>query len=281
MVTGCTTDASCPCSDDGVTSVNGCDSTAALCKPCVHNGDECSENVKCCDPNTHCGTGGACCKNAGQACISNSDCCPGAGESICRSSGVCGVCTANGSACSSAADCCSGACSGGVCQVRCVAGKACSVPGAQGVCKPGKIVCPSATCSPDVGPTNETCDGKDNNCDGKADELLAGTACPSALFPAPVTIEGFACQQSFTATNGKSTCVAGVPGCRAQPGVNFCTMCGKSLPGLGGCGACETEPCSAANLCAPGLRCDGGFCVDVQACPNPLCWMPSDVGNCP
>lgn len=281
MVSGCTTDANCPCADNGTTQATGCAGTSGLCKPCKHNGDACSDNVKCCDANTHCGDGQVCCKNAGQPCGTNADCCAG-DKNVCHASGTCGVCTNVGSSCSLPSECCSRSCQGGTCKIDCSNqdGKPCELPldaTHKGECRHGTYSCVNGdlACNQLHTAVAETCDSKDNDCDGYTDEGMTGTVCSNPTLDYP-------CSGGFVPPSGHTTCAAGTAGCRAKALVDYCKGCGAGgLPGGGLCGGCPGDPCGAGLPCAPNSLCNNfGKCAIEQLCPNPTCWMPADAGSC-
>jgi MYXO-CTERM domain-containing protein len=104
-----------------------------------------------------------------------------------------------------------------------------------GECKPGKKKCIGGkfVCVGETGPQKEICDGKDNDCDGKADDMAE---CP-----------------------GASECVEGTCLLPCKPGEFSC-------PGGTTCknGYCVTDTCSQVT-CADTQRCVDGKCVEKCA----------------
>jgi hypothetical protein len=103
-------------------------------------------------------------------------------------------------------------------------------------------------------PSPETCDGKDNDCNGKVDEGVH-QACHCG---------------------GTQTCSNGQWGsCNLPAGV--CTSYGYN-----GCGFPFAAQCVADNQCGPNMRCDPVYFVCTAAlplggCSMPSCWLPSDL----
>jgi hypothetical protein len=127
-----------------------------------------------------------------------------------------------------------------VCSEPCAAGTDCS-PG--WMCQHGPIVTPAAGAGTCVcAPSPETCDGKDNDCDGVVDnDPAASAACTTALgFPSKCIDAGCECAQQ---------CDGGCVNVTNDP--NNCGACGKT--------------------CTPGLQvCSGSECVcGATVCPIP------------
>lgn len=243
----CEDSGDCPCGDTG--AVNGCNPDDGLCYRCRATGYTCNENTLCCDEDTICGPiSGVCCNDLGTECDSDDKCCP---EHICHSNGKCSECVPDLGPCTDSHDCCSELCLNGECREDCTgeAGKPCPVSGKQGECKKGVITCIDyvEACAQIHDPVPETCDDKDNDCDGQTDEGLQSYGSCSTAHP-------YECQSGFT-TTGKKSCEDGDEVCKATIGVDYCNACDD--PAQPNCGWCTTNPaqCSSNSQCAPGARC--------------------------
>lgn len=296
----CKTDADCPCGSGQRCSTGlAVDPPApdGTCFNCRAAAQECSAQNPCCD-GTKCALAAdsvvRCCKPKGDICIVNAECCQG---SVCRlpdpappplfAPGACGPCAVLGEACHATSECCAGsACIDGVCKKSCSAGAACSVPGAKGECAKGKVQCDAVGNSTCVGPNPvaESCNGKDDDCDGKVDNLPA-EAC---------TVTPSGCQAGFKAT-GQFACVGSSKVCKAATA--YCGVggvpCGGSTATGGYCGTCAaTASCAGSgsvSLCVPNFACTstgGGGppqCLQNFDCTStkvPNCWLPEDAGKC-
>ncbi len=180
-----------------------------------------------------------------------------------------------------------------------------------GECSPGKLMCNGKEpldCAGCVPPRAETCDGKDNNCDGMIDNgatcggqfvCKEGTCripCGSGEFPCP---SGFACDretdpptckslkcankkcaEGWTCNEGNGECEDPCKGiscnapqvCRAGK----CVDCHSTgCPGGQVCvsGKCEANPCAGVR-CAQGQFCEAGACVGLcspSCAPGEVC----------
>jgi hypothetical protein len=266
--------ASCPCG--AVQCVPGSTAGSNFCERCAETGASCratnpDRTLRCCDSEAAC-TNGTCCRPRGRACTSNTQCC---GTDRCTG-GACSACTPTGGTASSADACCPGlSLSGGRCVAPCStpAGQSCSISGARGVCAQGRsegcnergeVICRATT-----SPSSETCDNRDNDCDGSTDEDLR-QAC--RVQPAGCTQEVAGTQQCSGGRWGTCT-----------PTETLCAICGSP-----GCGACYGQSCDPndARSCGPNLYCQvlGGrpFCertpISVRtSCPPTGCYKPSDL----
>lgn len=299
----CSADEDCPCDDDGSTRPYTCHD--GVCKLCRSLGQTCSEHQRCCDANTECGIiadtnfeGEFCCKPEGQSCSTNRECCQDAGGNVrCSSAGICADCKNNGLTCVSDNDCCSNRCASGVCVD---AGDDCLNEGepckadADGVCKDGVIECDTAgqpQCKAGT-PTTETCNGKDDDCDGDTDDIAPSGTC--SVHPPECSS-----RPSFEATGKKYCTGKGVEECQAVPGADFCFTPGSESNGLP-CGDPFGATCTDNSDCAPNLKCIEN-CLGAKACRThyvncpsgddgaavcsgapgvPQCWMPSENGTC-
>jgi hypothetical protein len=128
-------------------------------------------------------------------------------------------------------------------------------------CPQGQFCTPNGVCSGGAcKPVAETCDGKDNDCDGIVDDgaiCVDGTKCVNGAC-------GAACQPQPEVCDGKDNDCDGV----IDDG-NAMILC----PSGGGCvnGACNVMPCGPGGSCPPGQTCDAsGACVPGNGCvPSP------------
>jgi len=232
---------------------------ARLCHPCASHGD--------CNP---AGVSGGVCLPTGANGNDGSFCamkCQGAGS--CPSGYACKP-ALGGSACQPA----SGACS---CNANAVAQQlatSCAVENAIGVCL-GSVVCTSPTpsaCSA-ASPTAEVCDGADNDCNGKTDDIATS-----------------ACEQSNASGTCKGKvvgCGVGGPKCDAKvPAPETCNLTDDDCDGQTDEGLCEDgNPCTSGSCngdgsCqqqpASGACDDGNVCTGADACANGQCKGSAD-----
>ncbi len=267
------------CDQDNECCTGACRNGA--CVQCVGTGSGCgTNNLFCCSAGDICGGDGTCCKPAGTACASSSQCC---GTDVCVGS-ACQACKSSGASCGGSAECCAGTtCNGGKCSVPCTPGGACTVPGAKGICAAGVVECTRSgpTCKQVVQPSAETCNGKDDNCNGLVDDGIASTDCTN-----PTNLN---CQSGFSGP-GKTACIAGQTVCQANvcgqgddPATCVCTGCTNGPP----CGFCANQPCNGN--CIPNFLCSGPTqpleCVaNTKQCAQPgahvACWTGDEAGTC-
>lgn len=161
-------------------------------------------------------------------------------------------------------------CDGRVDETIAAIGSACSVPGALGVCAPGRQVCDGAAglrCSSVAAPTVEQCSAADEDCDGNA---YNGFAC------APGSTRGCsACSGAFTGTqscdgacNWASTCNVASTTTRwagTDPRFTFPAVCTTDFPACpdytGRVRSCGEQYCS----------CSGAFCCNPCTCAGQRC----------
>ncbi len=148
-------------------------------------------------------------------------------------------------------------------------GAACDT-GAPGRCRAGVIVCGDGApgCQRISGPVAETCNGLDDDCDGRADEGEpgAGQGCD------PGGVEGVCATGSTACIGGALVCEAGDPGAERCNGVDDdCDgRLDEAVPAGGACATGQAGACAAgtrrcvggATACVPDVgpaaeRCDG------------------------
>ncbi len=132
---------------------------------------------------------------------------------------------------------------------------------ATGVCEPGTTVCLGGeiVCQGGVQPTEEVCDGLDNNCNGQVDD---GATCPPSYY----CVQGD-CRQTCD-PNDEFSCPSGLSCVEWDLGTETVDIC---LPETGDCGG-ET--------CPDGWICQDDHCVD-PCDPNPCeDWQECQQGTC-
>jgi hypothetical protein len=169
----------------------------------------------------------------------------------------------------------------------CVPGKACTIPTALGECAKGISTCTEGGdgfCKPRYAKKAETCDGKDEDCDGNADakDLHAHAACGTGKY-----CTGSACAQgcysaadcgSSADTCTSHTCRCGTSGPCSGPNPTCSSgkcICDKDST----CKANETCKsgvcyCGASKGSAAGPYCSDGSCDPAKG----SCGTPPDLG---
>jgi hypothetical protein len=291
----CYSNDDCPCEDDGALLYicsGASPSEPGLCYHCNDSSEACNDQYKCCSSDDECGPFHKCCHKDGEACSTPDDCCRP--DSTCIS-GSCAPCLNRGVPCTADSDCCGPSwcdTTSHTCQADCTMseGKPCTVPDALGECAKGTWQCQSneSVCVPNTASTVESCDGKDNNCDGAIDNE-EWPSCATEQHPAY-------CQSGFTVTTAQK-CVKTGPNTWAlqcgQPKeqVDFCIGAGV-LANNDSCGLPAATPCTADSECPPNYWCNQSLsphvCVptaNCQASPSapgsysPKCWLPASVGT--
>ena len=273
-VKSCAVDADCPCESDGSPHgqcVNG------QCTECRSLGARCDNGARqCCTDGQTCGEDKTCCLERTESCTSSKECC---GTDACGS-GACQQCKELAQQCSDASECCGErSCRNGVCSVPCSGeGNWCPVANKSGVCQDGVVECPTTgfVCKQVNFPSTEVCDRKDNDCDGKVDDI-ATEACSD--WPP-------GCQGDFRS--------AGVYVCEGDEKVCNMRACDQVSGACDYCAGCSTSgsPCGwcpdhCEGSCPPNEACfstgTGSSCGPDPKCPNqvaPRCWLPAQINTC-
>lgn len=143
-----------------------------------------------------------------------------------------------------------------------------------GACVTGTQTCASGVwgaCMGAVGPTAETCDGVDNDCDTIPDNGAAAVSCGSVARATDVGCSGGSCFVSSCASGFRDCDAAFANGCEAQLGtVATCLSCGDA------CGwDCEAAGCNDAAAIYTG----GSTACVVRESGQTVCWGDSEFGE--
>ena len=256
-----------------------------LCNPCNDN-NECQTaghgDARCIDQ----GANGAFC---GTGCTQDSNCTAGhickeikdvAGQSVKQCVPTTGACECSGVAISKEL---STKCFKSEGDAKCIGKRTCLADGKPGAPAGGGL----SACLADV-PVAETCDGKDNDCDGEIDEntcddkldctldsCVPASGCKHSNKSGPCDADGSACTDKDSCADGK--CVAGP--LLACDDKNPCTK--DSCDAKSGCQYAATQaPCNADdNDCTVGDACTEGKCTpgSSKACDP---GKPCVTGTC-
>jgi hypothetical protein len=206
----------------------------------------------------------------GEPCAVGTGACEAAGEFQCAADGSVACSATPGSPTAEACDGVDNDCNGLVDEGNPGGGQACDT-GAAGACAVGVRTCAGAMfeCVPVTQPTDERCDGLDNDCDGLVDEDADGAALTRDCYDGPAGTAGLgAC------TGGVQTCDAGLFGaCVGQvvPADEICDLADNDCDGAvddGLAGSCvcvpgSSRPCYTGPAGTEGVgACQSG----LQAC---------------
>jgi hypothetical protein len=173
-------------------------------------------------------------------------------------------------------------CDGSIDESSEVDGKVCSTS-LPGICATGKTQCSAGTlsCIPDTQPGSviETCNGKDDNCNGPVDDVANIKLECATKFTSAVNVLDWKCTSGtceVAACFGNNKDCDGGPfnGCEvnANTDVNHCGACGNACSAINGVASCVLGQCQLT--CSPGYgNCDGN---QANGCETSL----SSVSNC-